>query len=60
MKLNSNSTNNIKTSKEKSKIFNFENGWSNVDGDSTYLKDREITNNKREFIIKELEIYRVI
>ena len=39
---------------------NFENGWSNVDEDSTYLKDREITNNKREFIIKELEIYRVI
>ena len=39
---------------------NFKYGWSNVDGDSTYLKDREITNNEREFNIKELEIYHVI
>jgi len=39
---------------------NFKYGWSNVDGDSTYLKDRDITNNEREFNIKELEIYHVI
>lgn len=39
MKLNSNSTNNIKKSKEKNKIFNFENINNNK-----YLKNR----NKKE------------
>ena len=38
MKLNSNTTNNIKTSKEKSKIFNFENINNNKTNNNQKIK----------------------